>query len=53
MVIVSWSAMCATWRSDTDFDQVWEQKAYPLSRVTDMDLIMTRTSIRHRLTAVG
>src|SRR5271167_1726106 len=24
-----------TWRSDTDFDQRWEQRSYNLSRVTD------------------
>lgn len=28
-------------RSDTDFDQVWEQQTYRLSRVTDVDLIMS------------
>jgi hypothetical protein len=43
MAIGSWSAMCATsnWRSDTDFDQVWEQKTYRLLQVTDVDLIMS------------
>jgi hypothetical protein len=29
------------WRSDTDFDQVWEQRTYHLSQVTDVDLIMS------------
>jgi hypothetical protein len=29
------------WRSDTDFDQRWEQRSYSLSQVTDVDLIMS------------
>jgi hypothetical protein len=29
------------WRSETDFDQVWEQRTYRLSRITDVDLIMS------------
>jgi len=29
------------WRSDTDFDQVWEQRTYRLSQVTDVDLLMS------------
>jgi hypothetical protein len=29
-----------TWRSDTDFDQRWEQRTYNLSHVTDVDLII-------------
>jgi hypothetical protein len=30
-----------TWRSDTDFDQRWEQRTYDLSHVHDVDLIMS------------
>jgi uncharacterized protein DUF4105 len=29
------------WRSDTDFDQRWEQRTYSLSRVNDVDLILS------------
>jgi len=29
------------WRSETDFDPIWEQRTYYLSRVTDVDLIMS------------
>jgi hypothetical protein len=29
------------WRSDTDFDERWEERTYNLSHVTDVDLIMS------------
>lgn len=29
------------WRTETDFDQVWEQRTYRLSQVTNVDLIMS------------
>jgi Domain of unknown function (DUF4105) len=30
-----------TWRSDTDFDERWERRTYSLSRVANVDLIMS------------
>lgn len=44
------------WRSDTDFDQVWEQKTYRLSQVTDVDLIMSYwmgEAIAHTIVSFG
>jgi hypothetical protein len=29
------------WRSETDFDPIWEQRTYALSHVTDVDLIVS------------
>jgi hypothetical protein len=29
------------WRSDTDFDQRWEERTYDLSHVTNVDLVMS------------
>ena len=45
-----------TWRSDTDFDQRWEQRTYNLSNVTDVDLIMSYWSgeaIAHTIVSFG
>jgi len=44
------------WRSDTDFDPVWEQRTYRLSDVTDIDLIMSYwmgEAIAHTITIFG
>ena len=44
------------WRSDTDFDQVWEQRTYRLSQVIDVDLIMsywTGEAIAHAIVSFG
>jgi hypothetical protein len=44
------------WRSDTDFDQVWEQKTYRLSQATDVDLIMSYwmgEAIAHTIVSFG
>ena len=44
------------WHSDTDFDQVWEQKTYRLSQVTDVDLIMSYwmgEAIAHTIVSFG
>jgi hypothetical protein len=30
-----------TWRSPTDFDQRWDRRRYELSKITDVDLIMS------------
>src|SRR5206468_203523 len=30
-----------SWRSETDFDAVWEQRRYTLSQLRDVDLIMS------------
>jgi uncharacterized protein DUF4105 len=45
-----------TWRSDTDFDQRWEQRNYNLSRVSDVDLIMSYwagEAIAHAIVSFG
>jgi len=44
------------WRSETDFDQIWEQRAYNLSRVRDVDLIMSYwmgEAIAHTIVSFG
>ena len=44
------------WRSDTDFDQRWEQRTYDLSHVTDVDLIMSYwagEAIAHTIVSFG
>ena len=45
-----------TWRSDTDFDQRWEQRTYKLSQVTNVDLILSYWSgeaIAHLIVSFG
>ena len=45
-----------TWRSDTDFDQRWEQRSYNLSHVSDVDLIMSYwagEAIAHTIVSFG
>ncbi|MBO0735476.1 MAG: DUF4105 domain-containing protein [Alphaproteobacteria bacterium] len=45
-----------TWRSETDFDQRWEERAYHLSHVTDVDLIMSYwvgEAIAHTIISFG
>ena len=45
-----------TWRSDTDFDQRWEQRTYNLSRLTNVDLIMSYwmgEAITHTIVSFG
>ena len=45
-----------TWRSDTDFDERWEQRTYGLSHVTDVDLIMSYwagEAIAHTIVSFG
>ena len=45
-----------TWRSDTDFDQIWEQRSFRLSHVTDVDLIMSYwmgEAIAHTIVSFG
>jgi hypothetical protein len=45
-----------TWRSDTDFDQRWEKRTYSLSRLTDVDLIMSYwmgEAIAHTIISFG
>jgi hypothetical protein len=45
-----------TWRSDTDFDQRWEQRTYRLSQVTGVDLIMSYwmgEAIAHTIVSFG
>jgi Domain of unknown function (DUF4105) len=45
-----------TWRSDTDFDQRWEQRAYSLSRLTNVDLILSYwagEAIAHTIVSFG
>lgn len=45
-----------TWRSDADFDPRWEQRNYDLSRVTDVDLIMSYwagEAIAHTIVSFG
>ena len=44
------------WRSDTDFDQRWEQRTYNLSRLSDVDLIMSYwagEAIAHTIVSFG
>jgi Domain of unknown function (DUF4105) len=44
------------WRSDTDFDQRWEQRTYRLSQVTGVDLIMSYwgdEAIAHTIVSFG
>jgi Domain of unknown function (DUF4105) len=44
------------WRSETDFDPIWEQRTYNLSRVTDVDLIMSYwmgEAIAHTIISFG
>ena len=44
------------WRSETDFDPIWEQRTYYLSRVTDVDLIMSYwmgETIAHTIVSFG
>jgi hypothetical protein len=44
------------WRSDTDFDQKWEQRSYQLSDVSNVDLIMSYWSgeaIAHTIVSFG
>ena len=44
------------WRSDTDFDQRWEQRTYNLSHLTDVDLIMSYwagEAIAHTIVSFG
>jgi hypothetical protein len=45
-----------TWRSDTDFDQRWEERTYILSHVSDVDLIMSYwagEAIAHTIVSFG
>lgn len=45
-----------TWRSDTDFDQRWEQRSYSLSHLTNVDLIMSywgNEAIAHTIVSFG
>jgi hypothetical protein len=45
-----------TWRSDTDFDQRWEQRTYDLPHVHDVDLIMSYwagEAIAHTIVSFG
>ena len=44
------------WRSDTDFDQVWQQRTYSLSKVNEVDLIMSYwmgEAIAHTIVSFG
>jgi hypothetical protein len=44
------------WRSDTDFDQRWEQRTYSLSHLTNVDLIMSYwagEAIAHTIVSFG
>jgi hypothetical protein len=44
------------WRSDTDFDQRWEQRTYGLSHLTNVDLIMSYwagEAIAHTIVSFG
>ena len=44
------------WRSDTDFDERWEQRTYNLSRVSNVDLILsywTGEAIAHLIVSFG
>jgi hypothetical protein len=45
-----------TWRSDTDFDQRWEQRIYDLSHLHDVDLILSYwagEAIAHLMVSFG
>lgn len=45
-----------TWRSDTDFDPVWEVRTYDLATITDVDLIMSYwmgEAIAHTIVSFG
>jgi hypothetical protein len=45
-----------TWRSDTDFDQRWEQRSYNLSHLANVDLIMSYwmgEAIAHTMVSFG
>ncbi len=45
-----------TWRSDTDFDQRWEPRTYDLSRVANVDLILSYwagEAIAHLIVSFG
>jgi hypothetical protein len=45
-----------TWRSETDFDPIWEQRTYQLSHVVDVDLIMSYwmgEAIAHTIVSFG
>jgi hypothetical protein len=45
-----------TWRSDTDFDQRWEQRTYDLSKVHDVDLVLSYwagEAIAHLIVSFG
>jgi hypothetical protein len=45
-----------TWRSDTDFDQRWEQRTYSLSHVSNVDLILSYwagETIAHLIVSFG
>jgi Domain of unknown function (DUF4105) len=45
-----------TWRSETDFDPVWETRTYDLSTITDVDLIMSYwmgEAIAHTIVSFG
>jgi len=44
------------WRSDTDFDQGWEERTYSLSRVSNVDLILSYwagEAIAHLIVSIG
>jgi hypothetical protein len=44
------------WRSDDDFDQVWQQRTYDLSKVANVDLIMSYwagEAIAHTMISFG
>jgi hypothetical protein len=44
------------WRSETDFDPVWETRSYDLSAITDVDLIMSYwmgEAIAHTIVSFG
>jgi hypothetical protein len=44
------------WRSETDFDPVWETRTYDLSAITDVDLIMSYwmgEAIAHTIVSFG
>jgi hypothetical protein len=45
-----------TWRSDTDFDPLWEQRTYRLSHVTDVDMFLSYwmgEAIAHLIVSFG
>jgi hypothetical protein len=44
------------WRSDTDFDQKWEQRSYNLSQLSNVDLVMSYwagEAIAHTIVSFG